>query len=99
MPLYLPRTSFASGQALEVWGCVRPARFARLATGRTQRVRLQFQSGGRGSFVTLATIPLRDPHGYFDVAHSFPRAGVVRLAWSYPHGPQIYSRAVTVTTH
>jgi hypothetical protein len=99
MPLYLPRTSFASGQALEVWGCVRPARYARLASGRTQRVRIQFQRAGRGPFVTLATIPLRDPYGYFDVARSFPGAGAVRLAWSYPRGAQIYSRTVTVTTH
>jgi hypothetical protein len=99
MPLYLPQTSFSAGQTLEVWGCVRPVRYARLATHRPQRVRIEFQRAGRGSFATVATVTLTDPSGYFDVRQAFPAAGAVRLAWTYPHGPQIYSRTVAVATH
>jgi hypothetical protein len=99
MPLYLPKTSFASGQAIEVWGCVRPARFARLATHRPQRVRIQFRPAGRRRFATVATVALTDPYGYFDVEHTFAGAGAVRTAWSDPHGAEIFSRTVRLTTH
>jgi hypothetical protein len=96
MPLWLPTTSFSSGAALEVWGCVRPARYARIDTGAAQRVRIQFERAGAGRFVTIATIALSDPYGYFDVHHAFPGSGAVRLAWRYPHGPEIFSRTVAV---
>jgi hypothetical protein len=99
MPLYLPKTSFSSGQALEVWGCVRPARFARLDTHLPQRVQIQFRAAGQPRFTTVATVELTDPYGYFDVEHTFSGAGAVRTAWSYPHGTQIFSRAITVTAH
>ena len=33
LPLYLPSVSARRGRALEVWGCVRPARYALLDTG------------------------------------------------------------------
>ena len=47
----------------------------------------------------VATIALKGPDCYFDVQQRFPGGGAVRLAWSYPHGPEIFSRTVTVTTH
>jgi hypothetical protein len=99
MPLYLPQTSFPAGQAIEVWGSVRPARFAKLVSHRDQRVRIQFQRSGRRRFSTVATVTLTDPYGYFDVHRTFPGTGAVRLAWSYPHGPQIFSRTVAVVAH
>ena len=34
LPLFLPVTSTWPGRSLEVWGCVRPAHFARLDTAR-----------------------------------------------------------------
>jgi hypothetical protein len=97
MPLWLPVTRFTSGRAIEVWGCVRPARFARLDTGAVQRVRIQFATGAGSSFRTVATVALTDPYGYFDVRRAFPGSGLVRLAWRYPHGPEIFSRTVTVS--
>jgi hypothetical protein len=97
MPIFLPLTSFSSGQALEVWGCVRPARFAKLQTGTAQRVQLQFRRASGGSFTTLRTVTLTDPYGYFDVAQKFPGSGAVRLRWSYPSGPSIFSDALGVT--
>jgi hypothetical protein len=97
MPLWLPVTSFSRGHAIEVWGCVRPARFARLETGVVQRVRVQFARAGVATFATVATVSLTSPYGYFDVRERFPGTGSVRLAWRYPHGAEIFSRTVAVT--
>jgi hypothetical protein len=99
MPIWLPVTSFSSGQAVEVWGCVRPARAAGLETHAVQYARIQFAKAGSTRFGTLATVKLTDPYGYFDVARKFPGSGRVRLSWSYPHGATIHSRAVSVTAH
>jgi len=99
MPVWLPVTSFSSGQPVEVWGCVRPARYARIDSGRVQRVRIQFKRAGAARFATVATVTLSDPYGYFDVDQAFPRTGAVRLAWTYPHGAEIFSRTVSVTAH
>jgi len=99
MPIYLPVTSARSGQALEVWGCARPAGYARLETHADQRVAIQFQSGSRGPFRIIRTVTLTSPHGYFDVAQKFPTSGTVRLAWTYPSGQTIYSRLVNITLH
>jgi hypothetical protein len=99
MPLYLPVLSASGGQALEVWGCVRPAHYARVQTGSAQRVQIQFKAGSSGKFTTLQTVAITDPHGYFDVLTTFQRSGSVRLQWSYPHGPTIHSRTVTISIH
>jgi hypothetical protein len=97
MPLWLPITKFAVGHAVEVWGCVRPARFARRSTGAPQSVRIQFARAGTSTFRTVATVRLSDPYGYFDVRHAFPGTGSVRLAWRFPHGPHVFSRTVAVS--
>lgn len=97
MPIYLPVTSTARGHALVVWGDVRPA--AALTSHRAQRVRIQFQASGAGLFKTVRTVPITNPNGYFEVAQKFSDSGTVQLAWSYPHGPQITSRAVAITLH
>jgi hypothetical protein len=98
MPLYLPDTHAKDGQALEVWGDVRPARFAQLDTKSRQRVKIQFQSGSNGSFDTLKLLTITDKHGYIDLKMTFPSSGTLRLAWTYPHrGPTIYSRPVSLT--
>jgi hypothetical protein len=96
MPLYLPVTAASKDQPVEVWGCVRPARYAQRDTGKQQKVELQFQPSG-GQFKTVQTVVLTDPYGYFDVSRRFQQTGTVRLTWSYPHGPQVFSRAVAVT--
>ncbi|MGI8427762.1 MAG: hypothetical protein ACR2OB_00285 [Solirubrobacteraceae bacterium] len=92
MPLYLPVTTTKRGEALEVWGGVRPARFAKLDTGVRQAVKLEFQPHARGAFRTLRVLPLTDPHGYFDVREAFPTSGALRLSW----GRAIFSRTVLV---
>ncbi len=97
MPLFLPSTTTDPGQALEVWGCVRPARFVRLDTGQTQYAQLQYQPGRGQPWTTLRTITLTDPYAYFDFGQTFPGSGNIRIAWSYPEGPEIYSRTVQVT--
>jgi len=96
MPLYLPYTATRSGHPLAVWGCVRPAPNAARATHRTQVVAIEFQPGGGGAFRTVERVPITDRHGYFDVPVTFPGSGNVRLAWTYPRGPQIFSRTVVV---
>jgi hypothetical protein len=97
LPIFLPAPSATRGGAVEVWGCVRPARFARFDTSLTQTAEIQFRQAGSGRFQTLKRVPLTDPYGYLDTRMTFPASGSVRLAWSYPHGPTIYSRAVAVT--
>jgi hypothetical protein len=97
MPLYLPLAQTKRGQAIEVWGDVRPAHYAQLTTHSSQRVRVQFRPNSAQSFQTLKTVTLTNQNGYFDTAMSFDQTGTLRLAWSYPHGPTIYSRPVTVT--
>jgi hypothetical protein len=97
MPIYLPVASFKHGQQVEVWGCVRPARFARIDTGREQRVKIQFRAASGGAYKTVRTIPIADRYGYFDVRQAFDSTGSVRLSWSYPHGSTIVSREVAIT--
>ena len=97
LPLYLPVTRGHKGESLEVWGDVRPAHFARVDSGKTQRVKVEFQAGSKGSFKTLQTLTIANPHGYFDVRMSFPGSGIVRLTWTYPNGETIHSRPVSVT--
>ena len=97
MPLFLPVTSGQKGQALDVWGCVRPAPDAARATHKAQSVQIQFSGGGTAPFKTVQTVPITNIHGYFEVRHAFPSSGDVRLAWSYPHGPEVYSRTVVIT--
>ncbi len=102
LPLYLPHTKARHGQSVEVWGCVRPAPFAALDTGGSQRVQIQLRGAG-GSFTTVKTVNVTNPRGYFDTRVSFPASGTVRLVWSYPSGDSllptgtIYSRHATVT--
>jgi hypothetical protein len=97
MPLYLPVTTASSGTALEIWGCVRPARYAQQQTGRLQRAQIQFQASGRGPFRTIRVVAITDLHGYFDVRQKLPGSGLLRTSWSYPHGPEVFSRTVKVT--
>ena len=96
MPLFLPVTTGHKGQSLDIWGCVRPAPDAARSTHKTQSVQIQFSSGS-GPFKTVETVPVTEEHGYFEVRHTFPSSGNVRLTWSYPHGPTVHSRTVVIT--
>jgi hypothetical protein len=78
MPLFLPTTSTRRGRSLEVWGCVRPAHFAR----GPQQVAIRFRAGSAGAFTTVKTVRITNPRGYFDVRVTFPSSGQVDLAWS-----------------
>jgi hypothetical protein len=98
MPIYLPHTQAHGDHRLEVWGCVRPAHYVRLDTGVPQRARIEFQQRAGGPFATVKTLTITDPDGYFDTIVTFPSTGSVRTAWSYPHGPTVYSRTVAITT-
>ncbi len=91
MPLWLPSTSTRKGRKLEIWGGVRPAAYARLDTGKAQSVLVQFQAGSKGGFTTIATVPITNSRGYFDVHLAFPSSGSVRLAWTYPTGDPLLS--------
>ena len=97
MPIFLPVTRARRGQALDVWGCVRPAHYAEASTGRPQDVLIELQPGAGASFRTVGSATISNVHGYFDVRVRFPSSGTVRLAWSYPHGPTIYSRSVAIS--
>jgi hypothetical protein len=92
LPLYLPRTSARRGQGLEVWGCLRPARYAILDTSRAQSLAIQLQPRPRGAWRTIQMVTISRPNQscYFDVRVKFPSSGTVRLGWSYPaHDPEL----------
>lgn len=96
LPIFLPVRTGQSGHPLEVWGCVRPAHNAWLATHRTQHVQIQFQRASGGAFKTVGTVAITGRYGYFDVLQKFPGSGNVRLSWSYPDGERIFSRTVVI---
>jgi hypothetical protein len=97
LPIWIPVTETAKGHPLEVWGCVRPAYYIRRHTRHLAPVLIQFRPSSGGAFRTLRALPVTNRHGYFDVTATFPSSGTVRLAWVYPHGPQIFSRTMNVT--
>jgi hypothetical protein len=99
MPIYLPVTSASSGQPLEVWGCVRPARYVKPTPGSAQVVNIKFMPATGGPFETIKQVPITDPDGYFDTQVTVPVSGAVRTEWSYPNGARVYSRTVSVTIH
>jgi hypothetical protein len=99
MPIFLPVSAIGKGHALEVWGCVRPAHNVERSTHTHQRVRVQFKPATGGPWSTVLTAPITNPHGYVDLLHKFPASGAVRLLWSYPHGPRIFSRTVPIRIH
>ena len=113
LPLFLPTaTAKSPRQNLEVWGCLRPAHYARLDSSDPQQVQIQFQRGSRGPFRTLRTVTVTNVRGYFDLHMRFSGSGSVRLAWTYPgddpllspgvqldpfEGDTVYSRTARVT--
>jgi hypothetical protein len=105
LPLYLPKTSAASGHSLEVWGAARPAPFASLDTGgATQTADIQFEPKGSNTFTTIDSVAITNRSGYFDTHVVFPGSGTVRLTYTYPMadvllapGFQLFSRHVSVT--
>jgi hypothetical protein len=97
MPIYLPVTHAGRGHPLVVWGCVRPAHYAKLDTGMPQQVRIELMPRAGGPFKIIHQVTITSSDGYFEVGVPFPSSGTVRLAWSYPHGPTIYSRTVPIT--
>ncbi|MBV9336685.1 MAG: hypothetical protein JO243_12425 [Solirubrobacterales bacterium] len=104
LPLYLPVVSGRRARPLEVWGCVRPARYAILDSGEPQIAEIQFAAQGSAAYATLRTVLVRDPGNcYFDVRMRLPSSGSVRLAYTYPPGAlplagtTVYSRSVAVT--
>src|ERR1700761_5620535 len=102
MPIYLPRTSLRHGQAVTVWGEARPARYGSGA----QKVEIQCQAHGRGSWKTLRTVSSKT---YFSVKQKFPNSGNVRLAYTYPKseallpvglaGHVVIGRSKKITVH
>ena len=103
LPLYFPVVSTRRGRRLEVWGCVRPARYALLDGGAPQQAQIQFAPAGTGAYQTTATVQVASAdNGYFDLRLAFPSSGTVRLAYTYPPGwvglggATVYSRSVAV---
>ena len=97
MASWLPATSAARGKPLEVWGCVRPAKFT--ATHDRPRAQIQFKPSSGGGWKTVATASVRTTYGYFDVHQTFPSSGSVRIRWAPPTGPAIFSRVTPITIH
>ena len=99
LPLYLPVTRAQSGHSLEVWGCVRPARFGLLDTGSPQTAQIQFAPRSGGDFSPVQTVTIAPGAScYFDVQVSFPSSGTVRLAYTYPPGDALLGDGVGVVS-
>ena len=108
LPLFLPVTQARPGRSLEVWGCVRPARYAILGAGQPQTAQIQYARRGSGAFRTVRTVTIRNSNScYFDLRMKFPGNGTVRLAYTYPTNPllmfapavegaTVYSRSVAI---
>ena len=94
LPIFLPDTT-STGSPIEVWGDVRPATY--VARQARHPVEIQFRPHGAGSFKTVLSVPVTDPHGYFDTLVTFKGSGTVRLAWTYPDGSRIFSRTSELT--
>ena len=88
LPVWIPNVSARRGHSLEVWGCVRPAK--RYPQGANTPVDIQLNGQ------TVRSVTVTNRNGYFDVHVAFPHSGTVRLAWTYPGRPTIYSRSVTI---
>jgi hypothetical protein len=113
LPVYMPVTSARRGRSLEVWGCLRPGRYAILDTSQPQTVAIQLQSTRGGPFETVQTVTIARPGAscYFDVHVNFSASGTVRLGWSYPtrdpmlgyfdplQPHSVVSRPVKITLH
>ncbi len=107
IPLYLPKSSASHGSSLEVWGGVRPARYASLDVGGTaQTVAIQFAPKGSSTFTTVSTVKITNREGYFDTHVKFPSSGTVRLQYTFPAtdmllspGSTVDSRDVSITVH
>jgi hypothetical protein len=104
LPLYLPVTTTRRGQALEVWGCVRPALYGALDSESAQTADIQFAPRGSGQYVTVDTVPVSSGSCYFDRHITFGSSGTVRLVYTYPTlepspagGVQVPSRTVAIT--
>ncbi|HYB25642.1 MAG TPA: hypothetical protein VEF89_03425 [Solirubrobacteraceae bacterium] len=100
MPIYLPVTVAKSGQALEVWGCVRPLHYALGRSSKARVASIQFQSAPGQKWRTVERVQITDDYGYLETPVSFPSSGNVRISWSYPRGEgggQIHSRMVPIT--
>ncbi len=97
MPLYLPVSSTVHGRPIDVWGDVRPAPDAARTTHRGQYVQIQFRPNSAGGFTTVQRVPITNRYGYFEVHHTFPTSGQVRLRWAYPNGPTEFSRTASIT--
>jgi hypothetical protein len=99
IPLYLPVSKGSASTPLLVWGQVRPAPAARKASGKVQVATLQFQDHGSKTFKTVGQVHITNPNGYFEVTHKFTSSGALRIKWSDPHGPAVFSRAAPVTVN
>jgi hypothetical protein len=104
LPLFLPVSTSRPGHTLEVWGCVRPSRYAILDSGQPQTAQIQFARSPSSRFTTVRTITIADPDDcYFDVRIRFPGSGLVRLAYTYPPsspaGTTVTGRTARVTIH
>jgi len=95
MPLYLPNSTGKKGQAIDVWGCVRPVHWLKAP----QVASIQFKPAGGGPFKTIDRVTITDKYGYFNTSAKFPSSGSVRIAWSSPGKGQFYSRVAPVTIH
>jgi hypothetical protein len=87
LPIWLPVARQSGSHAIEVWGCVRPAKRFR----RPGRVSIQLDGQ------TVKRVHVTNHSGYFEVPVAFPHSGAVRLGWTDPNGRRMFSRAIAVT--
>jgi hypothetical protein len=99
LPLYLPVTTARGGRTLEVWGCARPAFYARQDDPITPEiVQIQFKRDSGGGFTTLRSVTITSRSGYFDTRIVPPSSGTFRLTWTYPSDDALLSPGTTAAS-
>ncbi len=93
LPIYLPVTSFHSGDSLLVWAMLRPA-----PSGSKQRALVQWRGAG-GAYRTLATVTTTDPSNVLEAHVQPPGSGTIRIQWRTPAGLLLDSRPVAIQAH
>jgi hypothetical protein len=90
LPIFIPSPTFHAGDAVLVWGMLRPA-----PNGSMQHAHIQWQGSG-GAYKTVASVTTSDPSGFLTANVHLPGSGRVRIEWVSPQGKTMDSRAAVV---
>lgn len=89
LPIWVPAPR--PGPRVLVWGQLRPANHSATQTGV-----IDFQPQGSSNWRELARVSTTSSEGFVLTHVAIPSAGLLRLGWKSPSGPDLYSRSVAL---